>query len=144
MEVFNFTPFSAALGGALIGLAAVILMASVGRIAGISNIAYSLWDGLRAGKVAGWQFVFLLGMVLGATVWHAWTGDSVAPSRQLHPGWLVLAGLLVGYGTAMGSGCTSGHGVCGLSRLSLRSLVAVGVFMLVAGVTVYVVRHLLV
>lgn len=143
MEVINFTPLSAALGGGLIGLAAVILMASVGRIAGISNITYALLDGLRLGRVHGWRLTFVLGMVLGATAWHVMADAPVTPQRQMHPGWLVLAGLLVGYGTAMGRGCTSGHGVCGLSRLSSRSLVAVAVFMVVAGVTVYVVRHFL-
>lgn len=143
MEVLHFTPLSAALGGGLIGLSAVILMGALGRIAGISNITFALIEGWRLARVTGWQLAFVLGMVLGATAWYSWTGQPVMPPREVHPGLLVLAGLLVGYGTSMGSGCTSGHGVCGLSRLSLRSLVAVAVFMLVAGFTVYVTRHLL-
>lgn len=143
MEVLHFTPLSAALGGGLIGLSAVILMGALGRIAGISNITFALIEGWRLARGTGWQLAFVLGMVLGATAWYSWTDQPVTPPREVYPGLLVLAGLLVGYGTSMGSGCTSGHGVCGLSRLSLRSLVAVAVFVLVAGFTVYVARHLL-
>lgn len=143
MDIINFSPAPAGLGGALIGLAAVLLMATLGRISGISNIVYTLFDEARSRRLAGWQLMFVVGMVLGATAWYAWSGEPAQPQRQMHPMWLVLAGALVGYGTAMGSGCTSGHGVCGLSRLSPRSAVAVAVFMLVAGLTVAVTRHLL-
>ncbi|NBD19926.1 YeeE/YedE family protein [Aquabacterium fontiphilum] len=143
MNIVNFTPEAAALGGALIGLAAVVLMAGLGRIAGISNITYTLVDDWRAGRVGGWRLAFVAGMVLGAAGYYLATGASAVPPRELHPVWLVVAGLLVGYGTALGSGCTSGHGVCGLSRLSVRSLAAVCTFMATAALTVFVVRHVL-
>lgn len=143
MDIINFTPLTAAAGGALIGLAAVVLMAALGRIAGISNITYTLLDELRNFSVTGWRLMFVVGMVAGATAWYLATGSEAVPARTVHPALLVVAGLLVGYGTSLGSGCTSGHGVCGLSRLSVRSLVAVCVFMATAGLTVFVVRHVL-
>lgn len=143
MNIINFTPMEAAVGGALIGLAAVVLMAALGRIAGISNITYTLVDDWRAGRLGGWRLTFVLGMMLGAAAYYLATGASPVPERDLHPGWLIAAGLLVGYGTALGSGCTSGHGVCGLSRLSVRSLAAVCTFIATAALTVFVVRHVL-
>jgi uncharacterized membrane protein YedE/YeeE len=124
----TFTPVSAAVGGALIGLSAVLLMATLGRIAGISGI---LGAAIRStgGQRAGWQWAFLAGLVVSAAVVNTALGGWVTP-REGFPVWaLVLAGLLVGFGTALGNGCTSGHGVCGLSRLSPRSLVATVVFM---------------
>jgi uncharacterized membrane protein YedE/YeeE len=91
-----------------------------------------------------WRWLFLLGMVLGAGVYYAWPGASVAAARQgFPPVLLVFAGLLTGFGTSMAGGCTSGHGVCGLGRLSLRSLVATVTFLLVAIATTFVVRHVL-
>jgi hypothetical protein len=131
-------------GGALIGLACVGLLAWNGRIAGISGIAGGLWFNTRAERV--WRGLFLLGLVVGVGTWTLWRGlpsgasASTAPSG-LPPALLVLAGLLVGYGTSLAGGCTSGHGVCGLGRLSLRSAVATGVFVLVAMATTFIVRH---
>ena len=134
----TFTPLSALIGGALIGLAATWLLASLGRIAGISGIFNSAVDE-RDGR--GWRLAFLLGLIAGAGAWFAVTG---APGRDNFPlPWLIVAGLLVGAGTRYGSGCTSGHGVCGLSRLSLRSLAATAAFMAAGFVTVFSVRHLL-
>jgi len=125
-------------GGVLIGLAAAWLMGSIGRIAGISGILGGL---LRATPDRAWRVAFLAGMMgAGALTVHAL--GQVVPSPASTPV-LVLAGLLVGYGTSLGSGCTSGHGVCGLGRMSTRSLSAVLVFMATAFVTVYVTRHVL-
>ena len=123
----TFTPVSAALGGLMIGGAAVIMMLLLGRIAGISGIlGAALRSPLRG---TGWQWAFLVGLVGGAALVNFLLGGWITP-REDFPTWaLVLAGLLVGFGTSLGSGCTSGHGVCGLSRLSPRSIVATAVFM---------------
>jgi uncharacterized protein len=136
----NFTPFSAFLGGTLIGLAATILLASNGRIAGVSGI---LGGVLQGGGEVAWRVAFLGGLVLGTLAVRLVGGDSVSVSLQA-PAWgLVVAGLLVGYGTRLGSGCTSGHGVCGIARLSPRSLAATLTFMATGFATVYVVRHVI-
>ncbi|HVR53586.1 MAG TPA: YeeE/YedE family protein [Pseudorhodoferax sp.] len=136
----TFTPYAALAGGALIGLAAAMLVLLNGRIAGISGILGGL---LRpsAGSI-GWRLAFLAGLV-GAPLVYALAAS--VPRPQIDAGWdtLVVAGLLVGLGTRYGAGCTSGHGVCGLSRLSPRSLVATLAFMGAGFATVYVVRHLL-
>jgi len=133
-----FTPLAAALGGVLIGLAAVLLLALAGRIAGVSGIAGGLIGAGRGDRA--WRVLFVVGLVFGAALWTVF-GGAAAP-RQGFPAWaLVAAGLAVGYGTALGGGCTSGHGVCGLARRSLRSLVATAVFVGVGMVTVAVVRH---
>lgn len=135
-----FTPFSAIVGGALIGLAATLLYASLGRVAGISGI---LNTALEQRRERGWRFAFLGGLVLGAAVWFAW-GNPVPPAREGFPlPWLLLAGLLVGFGTRLGNGCTSGHGICGLARLSRRSLIAVLMFMACGVATTTVLRHAL-
>jgi uncharacterized membrane protein YedE/YeeE len=137
----NFTPGSALAGGIVIGLSAVLLMALLGRIAGISGIVRGM-IGPAAGE-AGWRTAFLAGLVAGPVWWGA-VGGAVPPV-ELTAGPFVLAagGLLVGVGTAIGGGCTSGHGVCGLARLSPRSLAATGVFMAVAIATVFVTRQLM-
>ncbi|MFT3956088.1 MAG: YeeE/YedE thiosulfate transporter family protein [Piscinibacter sp.] len=137
----HFTPWTALGGGVLIGLAAVLLWSLNGRIAGVSGIAGGLWSGVRSER--GWRLLFLLGLLLGAGGWVAFAGEAPAARADFPPALLVLAGLLVGYGTSLAGGCTSGHGVCGLARLSLRSLVAVAVFLAVAIATTFVVRHLL-
>ncbi len=129
------------LGGVLIGAAAVLLMAALGRIAGISGIAGSL---LRRGvDDRGWRIAFVAGLVIAP--WLLWLlrGDSGIGAPQVSLAWMVLAGLLVGVGTGIGGGCTSGHGVCGMARWSPRSLLATAVFMLFGIATVSVVRHLL-
>jgi uncharacterized membrane protein YedE/YeeE len=132
----DFTPISALLGGALIGLASVWLLAANGRVAGVSGILH----GLFAPTEGRWRGAFILGLVLAGVAWQA-AGAPVA-LRQGFPIYLAAtAGLLVGFGTRLGGGCTSGHGVCGLGRLSARSLVAVVVFMAAGMVSTYVVRH---
>jgi uncharacterized membrane protein YedE/YeeE len=137
----EFTPLASLLGGALIGLSATLLLWFNGRIAGISGIA---WNALRErGAERTWRGLFLLGLVAGAGLWFAFAAGVTAP-RQGFPLPLLLAGaLLVGIGTRLGSGCTSGHGICGLARLSPRSLAAVVMFMAVAMLTTTVVRHVI-
>ena len=137
----NFTPVSAAIGGALIGLSAVLLMLSSGRIAGISGIFSGLLD-LR-GEDKGWRIAFLAGLIL-APVFAGIIGHGM-PTPTLPSNWVVIivAGLLVGFGTRLGGGCTSGHGICGVARLSPRSLTATAVFMVVAIIVVAIARHVL-
>ena len=136
----SFTPWTALAGGALIGLAAVLLVLLNGRIAGISGILGGLLKPVR-GEVA-WRLAFVLGLVGAPLAWAAW---AALPAPRIDAGWaaLVLAGLLVGIGTRYGAGCTSGHGVCGLSRFSARSLAATAVFMGAGFATVFVLRHLI-
>ena len=138
----EFTPWTALAGGALIGLAAVLLLGWNGRIAGISGIAGRLWFAPRGDRA--WRWLFLLGLMLGAGLWAWLSPTPMAPRRGFPVSLLLLAALLVGYGTSMAGGCTSGHGVCGIARFSARSLAATGMFMLMAVITTYVVRHVLV
>jgi uncharacterized membrane protein YedE/YeeE len=135
-----FTPWSAAAGGALIGLAAAMFILLNGRIAGISGVLGGLLKPVR-GDVA-WRVAFLAGLV-GAPLLYALFAPLPAPTIDAGTGALVLAGLLVGVGTRYGSGCTSGHGVCGISRLSIRSLAATATFMAFGFLTVFIVRHVL-
>jgi uncharacterized membrane protein YedE/YeeE len=128
------------LGGALIGLAAALLLLLNGRIAGISGI----FGGIIKSNVPGerfWRVAFVLGLVGGAAL-DAFMRGGIALRLQADGPMLILAGLLVGFGTRMGSGCTSGHGVCGLARRSPRSLVATMIFMTVAALTVFLTRHI--
>ncbi|MFD6318678.1 YeeE/YedE family protein [Methylorubrum thiocyanatum] len=130
-------------GGALIGTAAALLLLVNGRIAGISGIVGGLLG--SSGREAGWRVAFLVGLLLGPILFRlaAGHGPDVRLGAPLDAFWpvLVIAGLLVGYGTRLGSGCTSGHGVCGLARLSPRSFAAVATFMATAMITVFLVRH---
>jgi uncharacterized membrane protein YedE/YeeE len=135
----NFTPVSALAGGVLIGLASVWLLAASGRIAGVSGILHGLFA--QPPGERPWRAAFIGGLVIAGFAWHAFF-PADAP-RELNLGWVALAGALVGLGTRIGGGCTSGHGVCGLGRFSLRSLVAVGVFMASGMLATFVMRHLL-
>jgi len=135
-----FTPWSSLAGGALIGLAALWLLHANGRIAGISGIVGGL---LRPAPLdRGWRIAFILGMLIAPTVW-ALAGTLPAMVIDADFPLLIVAGLVVGISTRYGAGCTSGHGVCGMSRLSPRSLVATVAFMASGFITVFVVRHLL-
>lgn len=136
----QFTPGTALTGGILIGLAAASLLLLNGRIAGISGILGGLLTPTRSDIL--WRIAFLAGLI-GAPA--LWTLAGQLPPIEINAGYpaLIVAGLLVGIGTRYGSGCTSGHGVCGLSRLSLRSLVATLSFMGMGFVTVYIIRHLI-
>lgn len=134
----EFTPVSSALGGGLIGLATSLLLLANGRVAGISGIlAQALWPG--SGEARGWRWAFLVGLPLGASLVVGLQG-TLALEIEASPGELVIAGLLVGFGTRLGNGCTSGHGICGISRGSPRSLAATATFILIGGLTVLVVR----
>lgn len=135
-----FTPWSALLGGMLIGLAAAMFALLNGRIAGISGVLGGLLKPVR-GDIA-WRTAFVLGLVGAPLVYRLF---AMLPAVQIEAGYgaLIVAGLLVGVGTRYGSGCTSGHGVCGLSRLSPRSLAATVTFMAAGFATVFVLRHLL-
>jgi uncharacterized membrane protein YedE/YeeE len=142
----EFTPVAGLVGGTLIGVSSVVLLAGIGRLAGISNIAHGLVSGLRQHLPREewlWRLVFLIGMIGASWAYFAFTGAVVNPRAHYSPVVLIIGGLLVGYGTSLGNGCTSGHGVCGLGRLSLRSLAATLTFMATGGLTVFVVRHLL-
>ncbi len=136
----NFTPISALVGGALIGLSATMLLLFNGRVAGISGIFNGLINPAQTDKA--WRGLFLLGLILGTAI-YVWSPQGGAPAPlSLSKSLLLLGGFLVGFGTRMGSGCTSGHGVCGLGRFSFRSLIATLTFMATGIATVYVARHL--
>lgn len=139
INVDAFTPYHSLIGGLLIGLAAFILIFFCGRVMGISGILGGL---LHKGSDLGWRLFFIAGLLISPWLYQFITFSR--PEIQLTASWptVIIAGLLVGFGTRLGSGCTSGHGVCGLSRLSLRSLVATLIFMFVAIMTVYIVSLL--
>jgi uncharacterized membrane protein YedE/YeeE len=136
----HFTPWASLAGGILLGLASALFILVNGRILGISGIVGGLFRP-RAGDV-GWRLTFVLGMLAAPLLYAAVVG---LPAVRIDAGWatLLVAGVMVGFGTRYGSGCTSGHGVCGLSRLSPRSLAATLAFMAAGFVTVYLVRHAL-
>ena len=139
----EFTPFTSLLGGGLIGLSAVMLLATHGRIAGISGIVSRILPPSidKAGLPQG--IIFLIGLLLAAPLWFVLTGAAPVQMVSSNGLLLVIAGLLVGFGAVMGNGCTSGHGVCGISRGSARSIAATMTFMATASVTVFVLRHVL-
>ena len=140
MTVTEFTPLASTIGGALIGLAAVILMLFNGRIAGISGILGRLfppYDGADPGGAAA----FIAGLIAAPFLYAAVTGAPFVQTVSSNAGLMAIAGLLVGFGASYGGGCTSGHGVCGISRLSLRSIVATAIFMTTGFITVFLMRH---
>ena len=135
----QFTPISAAAGGFLIGLSAAGLWLFIGRVAGISGIVGGALL-LRAGDV-GWRIAFIVGLVAAPALYRL-LGGPVPEIEVASPSFVIVAaGLLVGFGTRLGSGCTSGHGVCGLARLSKRSIAATAIFMATAIMTSFVLRH---
>ena len=138
----EFTPWSSLGGGALIGLSAVLLLWLNGKVAGISGI---LSGSVTASDDRSWQIIFLIGLLTGAALLVFLVPDLPANAiRRGYPlGLVVAAGLLVGFGSRLGSGCTSGHGICGIARLSPRSIVAVAIFAASGAITVFVLRHLL-
>lgn len=139
----HFTPWASLIGGILIGLASVMLLAFRGRIAGISGILGGVmqFDNAPKGHFA-WRIAFLLGLVLSSVFYGL---VAPVPASQIHSSYvtIIVAGLLVGFGTRMGSGCTSGHAVCGLGRLSVRSMAATLSFMAAGFVVAYVFFHVL-
>lgn len=136
----NFTPVSALLGGALIGLSAVLLLGISGRVAGISSIMSGLIT--TQGSNRHWRIVFLIGLVIGTGLWQVFAAEPLL-LRQGYPIWLIaVGGFLVGLGTRIGSGCTSGHGICGIALFSKRSITATLIFMACGLLTVFLLRHL--
>jgi uncharacterized membrane protein YedE/YeeE len=142
MITTTFTPIASLAGGALIGLSAVMLMALSGRIAGVSGIVMRLFPPHADDEFAG-RLAFVAGLVAAPLVVLVVTGRLPAQTIQANAAVLILAGFLVGFGSVWGNGCTSGHGVCGLSRLSMRSLVATITFMATGIATVFIARHLM-
>ncbi len=143
MEIVNFTPIPAFIGGALIGLSAALLLWAKGRVAGISGIAGGIIYPEKGDM--DWRIVFVIGLIIGGFIYQAiGLGAGVQHIEAVvDTPWLIVAGLLVGIGTTIGTGCTSGHGICGLARRSPRSLVATLTFMISAIVTVFIIRHIL-
>ncbi|SIQ09894.1 YeeE/YedE family protein [Pseudacidovorax sp. RU35E] len=141
LDWLHFTPWRSLAGGALIGLSAALLVLANGRIAGISGILGTLVGRSPAGE-RPWRLAFLIGLLAAPMVWQI-GGTLPAAHIAASPGLLIAAGLLVGIGTRYASGCTSGHGVCGLSRGSVRSLAATLAFMAAGFATVFLLRHLI-
>lgn len=137
-----FTPFASFGGGLLIGLGAVLLMLGLGRILGATGIMSGLVFAENRDEFA-WRAAMVVGMVLAPGLIFAVTGAMPELTVPVSPVMIVVGGVIVGFGASLGSGCTSGHGVCGLSRLSVRSIVAVPTFMATAAITVYLTRHVL-
>lgn len=138
----EFTPYASLIGGAVIGLSAVLLMLWEGGIAGISGIVGRLLPPYRDGAFLS-RFGFVAGIVAAPLLMSWGSGQAIAQTISSNVPLMVVAGLLVGFGSVWGNGCTSGHGVCGLSRLSPRSIVATATFMATAFVTVFLVRHVI-
>lgn len=137
----NFTPISALIGGTLIGLSAIWLMASAGRIAGISGILGGALTGHQGDRL--WRWTFIAGLLVGPLIVGIFRPTLLRAEFPVTGFGLILAGICVGVGTQLGSGCTSGHGVCGNARLSMRSLIATLVFMMAGMATVFVMRHVI-
>ncbi|WP_416374688.1 YeeE/YedE family protein [Marinovum sp.] len=138
-----FTPWLSLGGGMMIGASAVLLMATNGRIAGISGLTSRIFARSTDGEARGVSALFVLGLLLAAPLWLLVSGDWPEQWVPASPILMAVAGLLVGFGAVFGSGCTSGHGVCGISRGSARSIVATAVFVATAILTVLVTRHLI-
>lgn len=139
----NFTPIAALMGGALIGMSAVLLMLLNGRIAGVSGITAGLLDKVGSSRDLGWRVAFVAGLIAAPLLSSEF--DVSAPDISFVTSWptMIIAGLLVGFGTVLGNGCTSGHGVYGIARISLRSILATLIFLSAAIATVFVSRHLI-
>jgi uncharacterized protein len=138
--MIGFTPLASLIGGAMIGLSAALMLLLHGRIAGVSGIAARLLPPVRDGMGPS-RLAFLAGLIVAPALHEFVTGGSSTLVIAASPLVVAMAGLLVGLGTVLGNGCTSGHGVCGLSRLSRRSFAATGVFMAAAMATVFIMRH---
>lgn len=138
----DFTPLAGTIGGMLIGLSAIVLMGGIGRIAGLSGIFGGLltlnWNAEQA-----WRATFIAGLLIGTAVTALLGGGDIkAIGFSGGPATIVIGGLFVGAGTVLGSGCTSGHGICGIARLSIRSIASTAIFMAVAIATVFIIRHM--
>jgi len=140
IDVHNFTPWSALIGGLILGFAALIFILVNGRIAGISGILGGLL--IPAKGDALWRVAFIAGLIMAPLIYRLFATIPTIHVNASYP-ILVIAGLLVGVGTRFGSGCTSGHGICGLSRMSPRSLAATAAFMATGFITVFIIRHVI-
>ena len=139
--MMNFTPGTALLGGFLLGISALLLLLVQGRIAGISGILAGVMVAFT--DVSGWRWLFILGLGCGGGIGF-WLFELPAPDlSQIRWPWFLVAGFFVGFGAKLGNGCTSGHGICGIGRLSIRSIFATMIFMLAGMVTVFIMRHVL-
>ena len=142
----EFTPLASAFGGALIGLSAVLLLAINGRIAGISGISSAIlppWGArLKEGDI-GWRITFIVGLMAAPILVQAVSGEPIQQTVSSNVALMVIAGLVTGFGSVYGGGCTSGHGVCGISRLSLRGIVATVFYLLAGGISVILFKHML-
>ena len=139
IDTINFTPFSAFSGGLLIGIAVILFFISTGRLAGVSGIVNNTLTNTQ-----NWpsNFLFLVGLVLGPSIYVFILNKDIAFSMTSSLPLIIIGGILVGFGTKIGSGCTSGHGICGISRFSVRSIVATITFMIMAMITVVVLKLL--
>jgi uncharacterized protein len=137
----HFTPLASLVGGMLIGLSASVLLLFNGKIAGISGIVGGLLSPVKHDTL--WRAVFVAGLLTGGLLSRLFAPQVFALGISRSAGALILAGVLVGFGTRLGNGCTSGHGVCGLSRFSPRSLIATVIFIATGAVTVYIINHVL-
>ena len=139
IDTLNFTPISAFSGGILIGIAVILFFISTGRLAGVSGIVNNTLTNTK-----NWlsNFLFLVGLVLGPSVYVLILNKDIAFSMTSSLPLIIIGGILVGFGTKIGSGCTSGHGICGISRFSVRSIVATITFMIIAMITVVILRLL--
>ena len=135
----NFTPYSALAGGALIGLSVILLLLFNGRIAGISGIMNGTLYASESERF--WRIAFFIGLIIGAVLFRGFAPDFISPRTNYPLPLLAVGGFLVGFGTRLANGCISGHGVCGLANLSLRSVIATSIFMVTGMLTVYLVRH---
>ena len=139
--MIDFTPLTALSGGILIGLAALLFLLVQGRVAGISGILAGLLAPVTSD--IGWRWRFIAGLAVGGALGFWLLGLPAPDLSQVSWPWLLVGGLLVGFGAKLGNGCTSGHGICGIGRLSVRSIVATLLFMLAGMVTVFIMRHVL-
>lgn len=137
----NFTPFSALAGGVLIGVSVTLLLLCNGRLAGVSGIMNGIFQASRSEML--WRAMFLAGLIIGTVLFHWRFPEFYAPRLGYPLPLLAAGGFLVGFGTRMGSGCTSGHGICGIANMSLRSIAATLIFMLSGVATVYILKHVL-
>jgi len=138
----NFTPLASALGGILIGISASILMYLNGRIAGISGIISGAFRSSSTFEKL-WRLAFLAGLIGGGYIYNLFFPISIVPRESITTAILIIGGITIGIGTSMGSGCTSGHGICGVSRFSLRSILATATFLISGIITVYLVKIIL-
>lgn len=142
MNPTEFTPLAGAIGGVLIGASAILLLATAGRIAGASFIFGGLFT-TRFDENFSWKALFNIGLLIGAAIAGLFWFDPSSIQFPSGPVLTAISGLIVGIGVTLGNGCTSGHGICGLSRFSLRSLVATVIFMAVAIIAVFITRHVI-